>query len=192
MDQQTPLVCPSHATQYLGAIIVGIIIGAGVSFVYFKQAPVDSSNTYQAGFDAARKLVTESPMGMVFRIPDDIRTLSGTVTAVSGNQITIHTESINPFDDPKLADRTVFITGDTKITKISQGDPKVFQAEMEAFMKTMQSGKRTGGTLPPTPPQPTSTTVLASSVVVGNTLTATAVENIKTSKEFTASEIQIQ
>jgi len=191
MDQQTPLVCPSHTTQYIGAVIVGIIVGTGASFVYLKQAPADSSNTYQAGFDAAKNRVLESSMGLMFRAPDDIRTLSGAVTAVDGNQIIIHTESTNPFVDPTLADRTILITSNTKITRISQSNTATFQAEMEAFMKQMQSGKGTGGT-PPQPPEPVRTTVSASSILVGDTLIVTAVENIKTSKEFTASEIQIQ
>lgn len=193
MDQQTPLVCPSHTTQYIGAVIVGIIVGAGASFVYFKQAPAPAGteNTYQAGFDAAKKLVLESPMGMVFRTPDDVRALSGSVTAVNGDKITIHTQSTNPFADPALTDRTITITADTKIVKLSQKDPKVMQAEMAAFMKTMQAGKVT--TKPVTPPTPyTSTVVTSADIAVGATLSVTARENIKNAKEFSASEIQIQ
>lgn len=191
MEQQTPLVCPSHTTQYIGAVIIGIVVGVGASFIYFRQAPVASSNTYQAGFEAAKNRVLESSMGMMFRTQDDIRTLSGAVTAVNGNQIIIHTESTNPFDDPSLADRTVLITNSTKITRISQSDTAAFQAEMEAFMKQMQSGKGAGGT-PPQPSEPIRTTVSTSSIVVGDTLTVTATENIKSSEKFTASEIQIR
>lgn len=192
MEQQPPLVCPSHTTQYIVAVIVGIIVGVGASFVYFKQAPASiGGGTYQEGFDTARARVLESPMGMIFKTPDDIRTISGAVTAISGNQITIHTESQNPFDDPALADRTITLSSDTKITKLSQGAPADFQAEMDAFMKKMQSGKDVG-LLPPVPPEPARTTVEVSGIKVGDTLTVTATENIKIMKEFTASEIQIQ
>lgn len=192
MDQQQPLVCPSHTTQYIGAVIIGIIIGAGASFVYFKQAPVTTGeNTYQAGYDAAKKRALESQLGGMFRTPDDIRTLSGSVTDVSGNRVTIHTTSINPFEDPMLDDRTITVTADTKIFKLTQKDPKTFQAEMDAFMKKMQSAKI--GSSPATPPSPsTKTTADIASITVGATLTVTAVENIKTAKEFSASEIQIQ
>ena len=110
MEPQTPLICPSHTTQYIGTLIVGIALGAGATFVI-------GGGTYQAGFNDAKKLVTESPAGMMFRTPDDIRTISGTVTEVNGNRITIHTQSQNPFDDPALADRIVTITSETKITK---------------------------------------------------------------------------
>lgn len=191
METQTqPPVCPSHTTQYIGTVLIGIIVGIGLSFVYFKQAPASiGGGTYQEGFDTAKNRVLESAMGAIFRTPDDIRTLSGAVTALNGSKITIHIESQNPFDDPALADRTIVITVGTKITKISQGDPKVFQAEMDTFMKKIQSGKVAGS--PPVPPEPTRTTVGASSIKVGDTITATALENIRTLKEFTASELQI-
>ena len=150
-----------------------------------------AENTYQAGFDATKKLVLESPMGYIFRTPDDVRSLSGTVTRVDGSSITIHTFSTNPFDDPALADRIITVTKDTKITKISLGDPKVFQAEMEAFMKRVQGGKGTPA-LPPTPPQPTTTTISISGIAKGDILNVTTAENIKTMKTFTASDIQVQ
>ncbi|MBI5400894.1 MAG: hypothetical protein HZB12_02175 [Candidatus Yonathbacteria bacterium] len=191
MDQQQPLVCPSHTTQYVGAVIIGILVGAGASFAYFKQAPASSENTYQAGFDAAKKRVLESQMGMMLRTSDDIRVLSGTVTAVNGNRITLHTQSANPFDDdPSLSTRTVLITSETKIVKLSQKDPKEMQAEMTAFMKNMQTIK--GGT-PAMPPEPfTRASATATDIAVGISLNITATENIKTAKEFTTSEIQIQ
>ena len=189
--QAQPLVCQPHTTQYIGVLIFGIVIGAGASFLYFNQAPASiGGGTYQDGFDAAKNRVLESPIGSILRTPDDIRTLSGTVTAVSGNRVTIHTLSQNPFDDPALSDRTIVITAGTKITKISQVDMKAFQDEMDAFMKKIQSGKGASA-LPPIPPEPTRTTVETSSIKIGDTLTATAVENINTVKEFSASEIQI-
>lgn len=90
MEQQTaPLVCPAHTTQYLGAVIIGVIVGASASFVYFNQAPAGGGNSYQAGFDAARARVEQSAVGGMFQTMEDIRSLSGTVTAVSGNRITI-------------------------------------------------------------------------------------------------------
>lgn len=192
MDQQQPLVCPSHTTQYIGAVIIGIIVGASAAFVYFKQAPASTvGNSYQDGFEAAKKRVLESPLGGMFRTPDDIRTLSGAVTSVSGNRVTIHTTSINPFEEPALDDRIIVVTADTKIFKLIQKAPEVFKAEMDAFMKKMQSTKV--GSSPATLPSPsTKNTADLASITVGATLNVTSVDNIKMSKEFSASEIQIQ
>ena len=190
--QSQPLVCPSHATQYFGILVIGILIGAGLTFVYVKQggAPSGAENTYQEGFNAAKKLVEESSFGMMLRTPDDTRTLSGTVTSVQGNRITIHTQTMNPFEDPALLDRTIIVTKDTKISKLTTKDPKVMQSETEAFMKMMQ-GDNTG--LPTMPPEPfVRAPSDIASIIVGTILNVTATENIKTLKEFTASEIQVQ
>ncbi|OHA79335.1 MAG: hypothetical protein A2747_02750 [Candidatus Yonathbacteria bacterium RIFCSPHIGHO2_01_FULL_44_41] len=185
--QSPPLVCPSHTAQYIGVLVVGIIVGTCASFIYFKQV---SANTYQAGFDNAKKLAQESNIGRAFRAPDDIRTISGAVTAVNGDRITVHTQSTNPFEDPAMLDRTIVITKDTKIIKISQGDMNTYKAERDAYIKNMKAGKSSGATLP-RPPEPILTTIDASSITVGIALVATATENIKTLKEFSASEIQI-
>ncbi len=126
----------------------------------------------------------------MFQSPDDIRTITGVVTAIDGNRIVIHTESRNPFDDPALLDRIVVVTKDTQIIKTLPGDMEAFQKEMEAFIKKTEEGKGAGLT-PPRPPQPTKTTVDVSSIAEGSTLTVTAVENIKNMKEFSAKEIQI-
>lgn len=189
MEQQ-PLVCASHKKEYIGMIILGILIGTGASFVYFKQAPVDSPNTYQAGFDAARKLVEQSSVGPMLQVATEVHVLFGTVTTVNGNSITIHTQSMNPFDDPSLADRTILVNANTKIYKLFQKDPKTMQTEMASFAKTIQSNKSGTLTTPPEPFVRTSTDI--SSIVVGDILNVTAIENIKTIKEFLASEIQIQ
>lgn len=210
-QQTTSLVCPAHTTKYIGAVILGIIVGMGALFVYFNQTSeeniclnqISEENTYQAGWNAAMERVERSAIGGTFHVPDDIRSLSGTVTAVSGNRITIHTQLSDPFEDPALDDRIVTVATDTKILKFSPKDPKVFQAEMEAFSKTIPSetglsttsiGQTSNGVPQNTvPPEPfTRDPADVASIVIGNTLDITATENIKNAKEFLASEIQIQ
>jgi hypothetical protein len=164
--------------------VIGALLGAGVAYMY-------GAGSYQRGFDAAKKLVADSPMGaMFFSSPADIMSISGTVTAVNGNSITIKTQSTNPFDDPALLDRTITVNKDTKIVKVTMPDPKEMQAQMEAFTKAMKSGKAPA--TPPALPQPKETTIEVSAITVGDTLTATSAENIKTAKTFTATEIKTQ
>ncbi|HAT68657.1 MAG: hypothetical protein A2481_04560 [Candidatus Yonathbacteria bacterium RIFOXYC2_FULL_47_9] len=166
------------------AFVAGIFVGFYVPFLR------DGGSQYQAGFDAAKNRILESPAGGALRTPDDIRTLSGIVTAVSGNRITIQTQSIDPFADSELAERTIIVTSNTQIIRISQGDAEAFNAEMEAFMRSLEKGVR--DVQPPAPLEPTRTVVEASSILVGDTLTVTASENIKSKKEISASEIQVQ
>lgn len=187
--EQEPLVRPPRKTQYTLVIIIGIILGAGAVFMYFKQIPgvISSDNTYKAGFEAAKNRVLESPLGSLFRAPDDIHNISGGVTAVNGNVIVIHLVSTNPFDDPALDNRTVIVTPDTKILKITPQDTEAFRVKMDAFMKMIQAGKGDG-----VPPQQTHTTVILSNIKVGDMLAIITIENIKSMKEFPASQIIIQ
>ncbi|MFZ2831701.1 MAG: hypothetical protein WAZ40_00945 [Minisyncoccia bacterium] len=193
MDQQSTetLVCKSHTKEYVGVLIVGLVLGAGASFVFFRQAPaIIGGGAYEEGFNAAKARILESPMGMTFKTPDDIRSISGRVSAISGNRVTIHISSQNPFDDQALVDRTVNIPSDTKITKVSPPDQKAFQAEMDAFVKKVQAGKSAGIT-PPRLPESTVLIVGIAGVKLGDTITVIATENIKSMKEFSASEVQV-
>lgn len=193
MDPQTTsFICKTHTAQYIGILIIGILLGTSVSFVYFKQAPSNGENAYQAGFDAAKKRIEESGLSGVFLAGNEIHTLSGTVTAVNGNLITLQAQPIDPFVDPALTDRTVIITSDTKITKISQDNMQAFQTAIEAFIKNTQTGDETGAVQPPAPSAPTRTAADVSNIAAGDTLTVTAAENIKEAKKISASEIEIQ
>lgn len=190
MDQQSPFMCASHTKEYIVAIFVGVLIGACAAFFYLKQTPAGTENTYQAGFDAARKLVEESSVGPMLQASADMRAVSGTVTLVNGNRITIHTQSMDPFIDPALLDRTIIVSDDTNIISLSPKDQKVMQAEMEEFMKRVQSGESMTQTV--VAPEPfIRTNVSISDITVGDMISVTATENIKTAKEFTANEIQI-
>lgn len=160
------------------------------AYLSSQSAPVKAGLTYKDGFDAARKLVEDSPMGAIFKTPDDVRSISGVVTKVSGSSVTVLTTTNNPFDDKALLERTVLLTKETQVTKISHGGEEKFRAQMDAFMKDIQSGK-VSKLLPPTPPEPTRTKVALSIIAVGDTVSVTATENIKDKKEFTASAIEI-
>ncbi|MFA5997257.1 MAG: hypothetical protein WC791_02085 [Candidatus Paceibacterota bacterium] len=183
MDQQSsqPLVCPSHQTHYVIAFILGALIGGCALSAY----------GYHKGFASAYKLVTDSQMGLMFKIPDDVRMLSGVVTAVNADSIVIKTRQNSPFEDPAIASRTIVIATDTKITKRSMGDIDAYRTAMDDFMKKMQSGAKSAGT-PPTPPEPVTTTIALSDIKVDDTVTVSTVDNVAFSKSFPASEVQVQ
>lgn len=171
----------------IGLLLVGAIIGAVVD----PYLPVSLSNTqkgYQSGFNAARTLVENSSVGKFLATPDDVHTLTGAVTAVSGNRVTIHLQSANPFDDPTLADRTIIVDASTTVTKLIPVDPKVLQAEMSNFIATTQ-GTTTSTKEPPA--SFTATDASVASIEVGDSINVSAPENIKSMKEFTASSITI-
>ncbi len=158
-------------------------VSSGVS-----GARVDkTSQNYQAGFADARKLVEDSSLGSFFRTEDDVRTVSGTVTAINGNRLTIQSQSANnPFDGSALKDRTILVDTNTKTIKLTDRDPATIKAEMEKKAEQSKSPQ-----LPPVELYD-QTTVDASSILVGDSIVVTASDNVKTLAEFTAEEIRIQ
>ncbi|MFZ3044207.1 MAG: hypothetical protein WA058_03850 [Minisyncoccia bacterium] len=172
-----------NSTKYFLWIIGGGILIGAIGTIYVDPYLPASVSNYQKGFATAKNLVENSSFGDLFKTPADVRTLSGTVTAINGNQLALHVQS-NPFDNPTLADRTVLISVSTEVVNFVLKNPATYQAELASFTKSGQSG---------TPPQPfTQVAASASNIKVNDTIMVIATENIKTLKEFTASKIQFQ
>ena len=153
----------------IALLLIGILIGVFAD-PYLPASFSNSGKGYQAGFAAAKQRVEESSIGNLLRASEDLRSLSGTVTSVAGNRLSLHLSFANPFDDQVLDDRTVLVGTGTKVVKLS-------------IVPTKE-------TLPIR--QTTETVVDASAIKVGDVLSVMTAENVKILKEFTASEIKIQ
>ncbi len=198
MDQTEPLVCKTHTTTYVALFVVGLTIGIFASGWISKlntPAGVTGANTYEAGWNAAKARLAASPhLGMMMNRSGEVKSVSGTVESISGNRITIKIKPLEPLASPTLDSRIVTITNTTKITKMIPRDPQTVQKEMDAFMKSIQTPPKAGTQMitPPMPPSPsTKQDAIISDIKVGDTITVTAVENIKEIKKFTATEVQI-
>jgi len=190
MDTQTfaPVGPPAHLIKYLGMLVGGVIVGiVAAPYLPFH----DPNDTYQAGFNAAKKVVEDSSAGNIFRTPDDVRILSGTVTAIDGNRLAFRINSVNPFDDPALANRTIIVNDSTAVLKLTQKDPKVFQAEMIESRRAKQGAMATSTPIATSVTPYIQTAGSVKDIAEGDSLTVFASENIKTSKEFPAKEISI-
>lgn len=124
--------------------------------------------------------------------------VSGTIQSVSGKVITVKTNAMmNPFESlPEV--RKVTVTDTTKIVKISTKDPSVYQAELEAYQKSMQKAvsPKTGTSSPVTapslgvPPTPMKETVLKlSDLKAGDMIMVDAGKDVKTQTSFDAVRI---
>jgi len=165
-------------TLIVVALIVGFVIGAVATYYYVAPS------SYQSGFNASKALVEKSNLGQF--IPNGLSTITGTVTAVQGDRVTIHTDPNNPFADTELAERTVIVDSSTKITKMEPKDPQEFQKEIKAFSSSSPTATSTA-------PYPfTKTVAVVSDITTGSTLVVSASGNIQIAKEFTATTIQIQ
>ncbi|MFZ2226087.1 MAG: hypothetical protein WA064_01050 [Candidatus Moraniibacteriota bacterium] len=187
-------------TKTLIATIILIILffGTGIFLgtkIKKTSAPSNQENTYQAGWDAAKKQLEKKGIGSV-PAGMEIKNLSGTIDLISGNTLTLkNVSSADILSDPSLDTRIVQVSADTKFYQLVQKDGAQFQKEMEDFQKKMQeqAASATPTNQPLTPPQPQEKKELAlSDLVVGQSVAVTSSENIGDKKEFTATEISVQ
>ena len=93
-----------------------------------------SANTFQAGWEAAKKRLADSgfaaPMANL-----EINNVSGQVTAIQDNAITLKIRPMEPLADPSLDERIVKIDNQTKIYVLEQKDQALYQKEMADFNK---------------------------------------------------------
>ena len=158
-------------------LAVGVIAG-----VFLKGADPRVAEM-QAQIEAAKKL---------FPSISDMRAVSGKVTQVGSNSLTIQTDVVtSPFDDVPSV-REIVVGPNTKLTKQISKDPKGFRAEMAAYEAKAANIKPGSVNAPLVPPSSFSEEeIKLSDIKVGDRITASADENIKTAAKFTALAVQV-
>lgn len=176
---------------------IGIFAGTKISKKAVPQgAATSADNTYQSGWDAAMKTLKDS--GSLPQLPEgtEVKNITGTIEAVSGNAITLKVTMPGLISTPALATRTVTIDGSTKILQLVQRDQAQIQKEFEVFnekMKAQQSNPSSNPQDPPYPPQmQDKKDASVGDLKIGQIITIQAAEDIKNKQQFVATEIQIQ
>jgi len=179
---------------------LGYLIG-GINITPTGQL-VKGANTFQAGWDAAKKRLSDSgfaaPMANF-----EINNVSGQVTAVKDNDITLKIRPLEPLADPSLDERIVKVDANTKIYTLEQKDQAQYQKEMEDFNKKMQEQLKNPlepGQAPAaaagaiTPPDFfVKKEASISDIKVGMNINVIAADkDIKNAKQFSAAEINLQ
>ena len=169
---------------------LGVLVGVKVNRPQSSSPAQNSNNTYQAGWDAAKKRIQEKGIG---GLPSgmEIKNVSGTIDSIAGNVIVLkNVASLDPLADPALDTRTIQVATDTKIYELTQQDPLQFQKELLAFTKAMRATTSTAPSMPPSMLVKNTSTLEA--LKIGQTITVSANNNICDQPEFVASEISVQ
>ena len=179
-----------HGVSVVAGIVI-LLIGVGIGFMVARKGTTD---TFQAGWNAAKQRLTES--GLMFPASLEIASVSGVVQQVSDSNMTIKIHPLEPLADPSLDVRTVTFDSNTKFYQIKQKDQAQYQEELKAFSSKMQSAPSKGGapvTPIETPPQPfTRVEIGKQDIKKDMTVSVTAGSNIKDSKTFVATEVLLQ
>ncbi|MFA6995582.1 MAG: hypothetical protein WC249_04260 [Patescibacteria group bacterium] len=168
------------------------------------QSLIPGGNTYQAGYDAAKKRLADS--GFVPMMNFEVKNVSGKVTAVKNKAITLKIRPLEPLADPSLDVRTVTVDANTKIYISEQKDQALYQKEMADFNKKMQAqiknmpkpGETPTASITPSapimPPEPmVKKEASLTDIKVGAMINIVAVDkDIKNSGTFVAAEITLQ
>lgn len=176
------------------AIIIfalGIVIGSAATKRGENTSLISSTNTYQAGWDAAKKRLSET--GYAFPVMAEIKTVSGAVQDIQSDGMTVKIRPLEPLADPALDMRNVKFDANTTFYQIEQKDPIKYQEEVKAFNSKMKANLSVLQAAPGTAPQPfIRKTIAVNDIKIGMTVTISAANNIKEAKEFNAMEITVQ
>ena len=187
----TPLI------KYLLVLVLGMIFGVALgifidptlspSFSNYKKGNAEG---YMAGFNSAKEIVERSTVGGFFKSQKEIRNISGTITAIKENVLTVHSQEINnPFDGKSITDRNVTVATSTKIFEIKNKTEAEYKLEVAEFLKKKYP-KEVADNLYPVPYNRIS--IDLSTLKVGSLVAVVSLENIKNVKDFTAIEVQLQ
>ena len=116
---------------YLGVGVLLFILGAILASAFDSYLPPSMSNTKKAfegglvsgrtaGFAEAKAKFESSSAGKGTMPVVNTRNLSGKVTKVAGDSITVRLYTNDPFADPSLLNRTILLTASTTVNLISE------------------------------------------------------------------------
>jgi len=179
---------------------LGYLVG-GTNVTSTGQLAI-GANTYQAGWEAAKKRLADSgfaaPMANF-----EIKNVSGQVAAIKGNVITLKIRPLEPLADPSLDERIINVDANTKIYIQEQKDQAEYQAEMAEFNKKMQEQLKTQLKPGQAPAAPASAImppeffikkqISLKDIKAGDNINVIAADkDIKNTKQFRAAEISLQ
>lgn len=183
------------AIFFAAGVGTGVLFGANLG----EEGKSDLSekynapNTFQAGWDAAKKKVGETPYIPMAGGQEEIKSIQGRIASVGDGQITIEARLFNPLDDEKLKFRTVKIDENTEIIIREDKDMEVIRQEQEKYNKKMDEFRRGEITVMPEVPQVNIEKKAAiKDLKEGDVVTVDAAENIREALEFKASKIVVR
>lgn len=145
------------------------------------------ADTFTAGWAAARQRLIDTG----FWLPGGegaVQAVSGTITAVAGESITVAIQPVEPLADPKYDVRTVQITPETMVYLREIKDAETLDQEFAAYWKAVEAGETDLDTVVPYRTVPADATVLTADARI----TAYADENIAEAESFTATRIEVE
>lgn len=173
-------------------IIGSLVIGVALVFLLYPYF-ISSLNNYkkgsETGSNSAKNIVEKSTVGELSKSTDKIINIFGTITAIKGNVLTVHTKEIgNSSDGSAINDRNITVGTSTKIDEIKQKTPEVYKTELAEFTKKNYTGEEAKKLYPELF---TRIAIEISALKVGDQIMTLSSVDIKDVKNFLAKEIHL-
>jgi hypothetical protein len=181
----------SKLTALIVIIIIALVFfGLGLMVGSSRLSPELSSlpNDYQAGWQAAKQRLKETGFLPAPPGQQEIKSISGQVTGVDKNIISISIRPLEPLADPALDTREVEVGKDTALYRLEPKSQDDYAKEWEAYQKAVAAG--TGALQPPSPYEKKELGI--ADIAEGQRVSVTASSDIKEAKKFTALEVSLQ
>lgn len=144
---------------------------------------VKGTDTFQAGWEAAKTRLIDSGFIMPGGVNMEIRNLNGEIKEINEDKITLKIRPFEPLADESLDVRIIVVDQATKIYSLELKDSKEYLAEMNAYNK-----KQDKNSIAP-PDRFNKSEISLSDLKVGQMISVMTEKNIKEIKEFSALEI---
>ncbi len=183
------------AIFFAAGVGVGILFGAnlGEKGKSNLSEKYNAPDTFQAGWDAAKKKVEETPYIPAATGQEEVKSIKGRIASVGEDQITIEARLFNPLDDEKLKFRTIKIDENTEIIIREDKDMEDIRKEQEEYNKKMDEFRQGKITVMPEVPEVNIERKAAIQDLKENdVVTVEAEENIREALEFKASKIVVR
>lgn len=183
----------------IAIIFLGLGIFIGIKIPKKALTPMGSSqDTFQAGWNAAKVRLSQSPLGVGIPVNTEIKDVNGSIQKIEGNKLTVKIIPRDPLADPSLDIRTITVDSNTKISLSVQKDTQQFQNEMQAFQEQIKNQQQANdqqindqtATIPPMPFEQKDISI--NDLKENQQISVMASQNIKDQKEFAAVQIIAQ
>ena len=183
-----------HIVAIIVILAIGIFVGTKIPRKIATPSG-NQSNSFQAGWDAAKERLKQSPMiGTMFHVDAEIKNVNGTIQKIDGNKLTVKINPLEPLADPSLDTRIITVDSNTRISLAVPKNQAQFQKEMQDFNNKMKN--QTTQAEPSqliTPPSPfENKEIKLADLKEGQQISVATSEDIKDKKEFTAIQIDAQ
>jgi len=171
------------------ALLVGLVLGFAIGQPMGQRAARQQA---EAELQRLKGIIEE-----FWPTEPEMFSISGQVIEVKTNSLLIETPSVHPLEDTPTV-REILAAEDTIIVKQTEKDPKIYEREMEEYMKLEEKlrAQMEAGIEPEERPESPKyyleTEITLADIEAGNRVFVETDQNIKWAERFTATRIAVE